>query len=822
MRKVVPRTHLAGNDREGLFASCNQTTRDFFEICGRCTQSAHARSYTRFLPMSDDKQRKSNGPEPRSGGNVWLVLIAIVSAVLLSAFLFGGTDMRLRYPDLMQLLAAMADDRQAETTVTSPSEPVDAADDSKKPAADGNDGKEDQKVSDSETENVEAANAEVTDAGEATTANDTPAEAPGKTLASDNRERRGVEKDAKTGNPKVTVIVPSTRRPDTYVEFGGLQDIRVADGEITGKVAYRSRGIENKGPVSDEFKLIEFKTIRDTNNEAEHEKLVQYLNASGVTWDNARPSRLFRDHWPEMLMIGVLVVLGIIMLRRMGGVGSPMSFSRSRGKLYGQEDLAITFDDAAGIDEAVQEVREVVDFLKNSDKYKSLGGRIPKGVLLVGPPGTGKTLLAKAIAGEAGVPFFSLSGSDFVEMYVGVGAARVRDMFQQATSRAPCIIFIDELDALGKSRSGSTVGGHDEREQTLNALLVEMDGFDSNSGVIVVAATNRPETLDPALLRPGRFDRQVLVDRPDVSGREDILRVHVKNVKLDEQVRLKEIASITPGFVGADLANLVNEAALLAARADKRAVGIHEFNEAVERVTAGLEKKNRVMNEEEKIRVAYHETGHALVAAALPNADPVHKVSIIPRGFAALGYMMQRPESDRYLRTKAELESKMKVLLAGTLTEEMIFQDVSTGAQNDLERCTEIARSIVMDYGMSRLGRINFRRSMRSQFLAGGVAGGEGYQMYHSEDMAKLIDKEVARIIEDELNQTREILEQRREILEAVTQRLLEVESINNDELQKLIEEHSSGPWLVPGTVKQKPRAQIRNDDENPGLAVAD
>ena len=461
-----------------------------------------------------------------------------------------------------------------------------------------------------------------------------------------------------------------------------------------------------------------------------------------------------------------------------------------------------------------------MDFLKNSDKYKSLGGRIPKGVLLVGPPGTGKTLLAKAIAGEAGVPFFSLSGSDFVEMYVGVGAARVRDMFQQATNRAPCIIFIDELDALGKSRSGSTVGGHDEREQTLNALLVEMDGFDSNSGVIVVAATNRPETLDPALLRPGRFDRHVLVDRPDISGREDILRVHVKNVKLDEKVDLKDIASITPGFVGADLANLVNEAALLAARAEKRAVGIHEFNEAVERVTAGLEKKNRVMNEDEKIRVAYHEAGHALVAAALPNADPVHKVSIIPRGLAALGYTMQRPESERYLMTKSELESNMKVLLAGTLTEEMIFQDISTGAQNDLERCTEVARSIVMDYGMSRLGRINFRRSSKSAFLAGG--GGDGFQMSHSEEMAKLIDKEVARIIEDELTQTREILEQRREVLEAVTQKLLEVESINNDELTQLIKDNGSGPWLVPGTVKQKPRAQIKSDEDDSGLAVAD
>ena len=789
--------------------------------------------------MSDDKQRNSNGSEPRSGGNVWFVLIAIVSAVLLSAFLFGGSDMRLRYPDLMKLLAAMAEARQADSDLVPLNDQGNPATNLKVDEAGA--GVEDASSAEGGTDAVETetgtAEADGTEA-DGTEADGTEA----KGTEADGTEAAGTEATAvdatksdsefvksgsaedETGSkvvidPKVTVIVSSTKSLDHQVEFGGLEDVRVADGEITGKVAYRARGIDNKGPVG-AYKMVEFKTIRDTNNEAEHKRLVEYLNASGVTWDNARPSRLFRDHWPELLMIGVLVILGIIMLRRLGGVGSPMAFSRSRGKLYGQEDLAIKFDDAAGINEAVQEVREVVDFLQNSDKYKSLGGRIPKGVLLVGPPGTGKTLLAKAIAGEAGVPFFSLSGSDFVEMYVGVGAARVRDMFQQATNRAPCIIFIDELDALGKSRSGSTVGGHDEREQTLNALLVEMDGFDSNSGVIVVAATNRPETLDPALLRPGRFDRHVLVDRPDISGREDILRVHVKNVKLDEKVDLKDIASITPGFVGADLANLVNEAALLAARAEKRAVGIHEFNEAVERVTAGLEKKNRVMNEDEKIRVAYHEAGHALVAAALPNADPVHKVSIIPRGLAALGYTMQRPESERYLMTKSELESNMKVLLAGTLTEEMIFQDISTGAQNDLERCTEVARSIVMDYGMSRLGRINFRRSSKSAFLAGG--GGDGFQMSHSEDMAKLIDKEVARIIEDELTQTREILEQRREVLEAVTQKLLEVESINNDELTQLIKDNGSGPWLVPGTIKQKPRAQIRSDEDDSGLAVAD
>ena len=333
--------------------------------------------------------------------------------------------------------------------------------------------------------------------------------------------------------------------------------------------------------------------------------------------------------------------------------------------------LGITFNDVAGIDEAVDELREVVDFLRSPEKYQVLGGRIPKGVLLVGPPGTGKTLLAKAIAGEAGVPFFSLSGSDFVEMFVGVGAARVRDMFQQAQAKAPCIVFIDELDALGKTRGTSVVGGHDEREQTLNALLVEMDGFSSNSGVIIMAATNRPETLDPALLRPGRFDRHVLVDRPDVRGREQILKVHVAHVKLDESVKLEDVARITSGFVGADLANLVNEAALLAARKGKPAVTMDEFNEGVERITAGLEKKQRVMHADEKQRVAYHESGHALVAFSLPNTDPIHKVSIIPRGLAALGYTMQRPEGDRYLMTQSELESRIQVGLAGTVAEEI-------------------------------------------------------------------------------------------------------------------------------------------------------
>jgi len=439
-----------------------------------------------------------------------------------------------------------------------------------------------------------------------------------------------------------------------------------------------------------------------------------------------------------------------------------------------------------------------VDFLKQPEKYQKLGGRIPRGVLLVGPPGTGKTLLAKAIAGEAGVPFFSLSGSDFVEMFVGVGAARVRDMFQQATAKAPSIIFIDELDALGKSRVGNIPGSHDEREQTLNALLVEMDGFDANAGVIVMAATNRPETLDPALLRAGRFDRNVLVDRPDKQGREDILKVHVKNVKLASDVELRQVAAITPGFVGADLANLVNEAALLAARKGNDTVGQDVFNDGVERVTAGLEKKKRIMSEEEKRRVAYHEAGHALVAYSLPNTDPVHKVSIIPRGIAALGYTMQRPEGDRYLVTQSELESQMQVLVAGTITEEIVFRDISTGAQNDLERATQIARGMVMEYGMSRMGRINFREGNRSPFLA--TSAGDSFGREYSEQTAREIDQEVKRLIDEAIQHTRTILTERRTALEALALRLIEVEVVEHDELKRIIDSTIGGPRVVPGT----------------------
>ncbi len=597
------------------------------------------------------------------------------------------------------------------------------------------------------------------------------------------------------GSGSIEVRFPRENGTDRVERFSNLRDLSNGLETINGKIDREI--IAPKSPDAKPDIGIAFRTYKSASGEEER-VLLEKLEAYHLGFSNQPSPSIWRHYAPMLLISGLFVLLFLFMMRRLSGAGSPMAFGRSRGRLYAQEDIGVTFNDVAGIDEAVEEVREVVDFLKSPEKYQRLGGRIPKGVLLVGPPGTGKTLLAKAIAGEAGVPFFSLSGSDFVEMFVGVGAARVRDMFQQAEAKAPCIIFIDELDALGKSRGTSVIGGHDEREQTLNALLVEMDGFDSNTSVIVIAATNRPETLDQALLRPGRFDRTVLVDRPDIRGRADILKVHVKSVKLDDSVDLKQVASITPGFVGADLANLVNEAALLAARKEKSAVGMAEFNEGVERVTAGLEKKQRVMSDEEKHRVAYHESGHALVAYSLPNTDPVHKVSIIPRGIAALGYTMQRPEGDRFLMTKSELESRIQVLLAGTTAEELVFGDVSTGAQNDLERATEIARSMVMDFGMSRLGRVNYRESNRSAFLA--VAGGDERLRAHSEKTAREIDEEMRRIIDESLERTRQILESRRAALESLTRRLMEVESVDAAELKRIVEENSPGPLIVPGT----------------------
>jgi cell division protease FtsH len=472
--------------------------------------------------------------------------------------------------------------------------------------------------------------------------------------------------------------------------------------------------------------------------------------------------------------------------RRIGGAeGGVMSFARSKAKIFAEDDVKVSFADVAGVDEAAQELREIVEFLKTPRKYTQLGGKIPKGVLLVGPPGTGKTLLARAVAGEAKVPFFSLSGSEFVEMFVGVGAARVRDLFAQAEAKAPCIVFIDELDALGKVRVQSPIGSHEEREQTLNQLLAEMDGFDARKAIIIMGATNRPEVLDPALLRPGRFDRQVLVDKPDVKGREQVLRIHVKNVKLSPEVDLKKVAVRTAGFAGADLANLVNEAALLAARRDKSAVDMRDFDEAIDRLIAGLEKK-RVMSTKEREIVASHEAGHAIVASSLPGTDPVHKISIVARGFGALGYTMQAPIEDRYLMQKRDLMNQLAMLLGGRSAEEIALGEISTGAQNDLQRSTDIARAMVTEWGMSeRLGLLHVDPGRRNRFLDVPQPAERGA---YSEDTARLIDEEVKMIVTEAHNDARRILMDKRDLLETVTRRLLEQEVMEGDELRAILD----------------------------------
>ncbi len=522
--------------------------------------------------------------------------------------------------------------------------------------------------------------------------------------------------------------------------------------------------------------------------------------------------------WALLMIIAApLILLLILMIRRVGGAGSALSFGRSRGKVYAQDDLDTTFDDVKGIDEAVEELKEVVEFLKSPGKYQALGGRIPKGVLLVGPPGTGKTMLAKAVAGEAGVPFVSISGSDFVEMFVGVGAARVRDMFQQAAQRSPCIIFIDELDALGKARSNGMPGGNDEREQTLNALLVEMDGFGSDQSVIVMGATNRLDVLDQALLRPGRFDRQVLVDRPDIKGREAILKVHMTKIKMDESVNLARIAKLTAGFVGADLANLVNEAALLAARKDKKCVTQDEFEEAVDRVVAGLAKHTRIIDDEERERTAYHECGHALTACSLPNADPVHKISIIPRG-RTLGFMMQSPDSESHNMTKSALLAEICVMLGGTAAEHVIYDEPSVGAQNDLQRATDTARRMVTEWGMSeKIGKVHYSESRSSPFLGGRMSE----EPTHSEQTIREIDLEVKKIIDAGYAQTLEIIRSRRQVLEQMTRELIEVETMDADHLKRILDEHHPGAQIVPGTFSKADTAnpfaaadQEKNDSD--------
>jgi len=481
-----------------------------------------------------------------------------------------------------------------------------------------------------------------------------------------------------------------------------------------------------------------------------------------------------------------LIIVWIFLLQQVQGGGNRVtSFAKSRAKMVEPEKVKVTFNDVAGIEEVKEELREVVDFLRNPRRFQKIGAHIPRGVLLYGPPGTGKTLLAKAVAGEAGVPFFSISGSDFVEMFVGVGAARVRDLFNTAKKNAPCIVFVDELDAVGRHRGAGLGGGHDEREQTLNQLLVEMDGFDPNEGVIIVAATNRPDILDPALLRPGRFDRRVAVPPPDVVGREAILRVHVKGKPIDKDVDLEVLARRTPGFVGADLANLVNEAALLAARKGRETIKMEDFEEAIDKVIAGPERKHMVISEKEKQIVAYHEAGHALVAGALPNADPVHKISIIPRGNMALGYTLQLPTEDRYLLSKQELLDRLAVLLGGRVAEELVFKDATTGAQDDLKKATDIAREMVCEYGMSEiLGPLTLGRKHKEVFLGRDIAEDRNY----SEEIAYTIDKEVRAIIDQAYEKAQEIINRYREKLDLLAQRLVEKEVLEREEIEQILD----------------------------------
>lgn len=553
-----------------------------------------------------------------------------------------------------------------------------------------------------------------------------------------------------------------------HLREGSVLSIFIGKDTITGKLK-RTSPQEKPQP---------FTTVK-----IDDPGLVPELEEQGVKYSGKQSQTWMSNLIIWGIPIALLFVIVMLILTRIGPGSTVMSFGKSRAKFYEEDEMKVTFDDIAGIDEAKEELIEIIEFLKNPEKFTNLGGKIPKGVLLVGVPGTGKTLLAKAVAGEAKVPFLNISGSAFVEMFVGVGASRVRDLFNQAQHKAPCIIFIDELDALGKSRGVNPVGGHDEREQTLNQLLVEMDGFDTRGGVIIMAATNRPEILDLALLRPGRFDRQIFVDRPDIKGREQILQVHAKEVKLAENVDWHVIAGRTPGFVGADLANIINEAALLAARHDKKAVEMSDLEEAIDRVVAGLEKKSRVMTKKEKEITAYHEAGHALAANFLPNAAPVHKVSIIPRGLA-LGVTMFLPTEDRYLMTKAELLDRIGTAVGGRIAEELIFNEVSSGARNDLNQATEIARMMVKEYGMSeKLGLVTFEGSHTSPFLAG-----TGYsEAVYSDETAYQIDVEVKTIIDDTYTRVRNILEERIDMLKELAQILLENEVVESEEFGRIV-----------------------------------
>jgi cell division protease FtsH len=577
----------------------------------------------------------------------------------------------------------------------------------------------------------------------------------------------------------------------SYTEFlSALRDGRIEQAEL-GSDEIRARTREEAGKPATFL-------IADRIPSVDESALVKELVERGVQVTG----KMDHSSWWNLLLWMVLPFLALPFLLwggagRMGGKSQPMSFGRSKAKLYDRsKENQVTFADVAGVDEAKAELQEIVGFLKKPEEYRSIGARVPKGVLLVGAPGTGKTLLAKAVAGESGVPFFSMSGSEFVEMFVGVGASRVRDLFEQAKQRAPCIIFIDELDAVGKARSGAAgFVANEEREQTLNQLLVEMDGFDSGSGMIIMAATNRPEILDRALLRAGRFDRQVLVDRPDVRGREAILEVHVRKVVLHPDVDLKVIAQRTPGMVGADLANVVNEAALASVRRKASAVAAADFDEAIDRIQLGLKKEGRVMTDDEKRRVAFHEAGHALVALSLKHADPVHRVTIIPRSIGALGATLQLPTEERYLMTREELRDRICVLLGGRSAEEAACDDISTGAEDDLERATEMARLMVCRFGMSdAVGPVSFRQA-GSRFLQTGAVEPRGF----SEETARLIDAEVRAVVETELDRARDVLKTRAAALAAIAGELLKHETLQRAELEAMVHRDAPSRGDVPG-----------------------
>ena len=578
------------------------------------------------------------------------------------------------------------------------------------------------------------------------------------------------------------VLVPmyrSTRTVPRSMDFSEFLTL-VEQGQVAGKVVFN----EDNSTITGERR--DGQPFRTTYSKEATLQIQALLRQKGIPFAVEAPTR--NSPWPNLLssFLPLLLIIGLwfLMIRQaQSGSNQALSFGKSRARLHHESKPKVTFEDVAGVDEAKEELQEIIEFLKHPKKFQALGAKIPRGVLLVGPPGSGKTLLAKAVAGEAGVPFFSISGSEFVEMFVGVGASRVRDLFDQAKKNAPCLVFIDEIDAVGRQRGAGLGGGHDEREQTLNQLLVEMDGFDPNAGIIVIAATNRPDILDPALLRPGRFDRRIVVDNPDTKGRKAILEVHLRGKPLAEDVNVDVLAKRTPGFSGADLANLVNEAALLAARRNRRRITMAEFDEAIERVIAGPQRRSRVLSQRERELVAFHEAGHALLRKLLPHADPPHKVTIVSRGMA-LGYVMGMPPEDRYTRTRVELLDEITVAMGGRVAEEIVFGEVTTGAENDFEQATDMARKMVTDFGMSeKLGPMSLGKRHGPVFLGRDLVESRNY----SEEIAYEIDKEVRRIIDECYTRAKQILEAHRDKLEVVARALLEKESLDAEELERLL-----------------------------------